>query len=58
MDMETELSDRQDITRAEATKIIVNVKQLKLENGKTDYKDRLFFPNWSNPIYTQLPNMA
>lgn len=42
-----------DITRAEATKIIVNVKQLKLENGKTDYKDRLFFPNWSKPyIYT------
>lgn len=42
-----------DITRAEATKIIVNVKQLKLENGKTDYKDRLFFENWSKPyIYT------
>lgn len=42
-----------NIARSEATKIIVNVKQLKLENGNTDYKDRLFFANWSKPyIYT------
>lgn len=42
-----------NITRAEAVKIIVNVKQLKLENGTTEYKDRLFFENWSKPyIYT------
>lgn len=42
-----------NITRSEAVKIIVNVKQLKLENGTTEYKDRLFFANWSKPyIYT------
>ncbi|MFA7572227.1 MAG: S-layer homology domain-containing protein [Lutispora sp.] len=42
-----------NINRAEAAKIIVNIKKLKLEEGKTEYKDRLFFANWSKPyIYT------
>ncbi|MCQ1528647.1 S-layer homology domain-containing protein [Lutispora saccharofermentans] len=42
-----------NIARAEAAKIIVNVKKLKPEEGKTGYKDRLFFANWAKPyIYT------
>lgn len=46
-----------NITRDEATKIIVLVKQLEVEEGSTKYIDELFFEKWAKKyIYTATKN--
>lgn len=46
-----------NITRDEATKIVVLVKQLKLEEGPSKYIDALFFEKWAKKyIYTATKN--
>lgn len=45
------------ITRDEATKIVVLVNQLKVEEGRTKYIDALFFEKWAKKyIYTATKN--